>query len=258
MSDPPFLSMARAEPGDADYLFQTCIEALAPLPSVMEEADKLETQCGWVPDEIYRRQQVVAKLLERTSILYENLGDWFKDMQQKVTPPTPLTPVPEFETGQTPFPPVWLSYTTFVDGFLWTLYWVMSLYLNQVIKQLQARYTLLLAGKDAKIFQLPSNLANLGDDQATLDEYADNICGSACSDLDKGTFAAQENMVGIFSVQRYYEQRGDCEKLRWCLQILKMMEADGLNLGVQENEVPGHGLFIVAKCLADQPRSLTR
>jgi hypothetical protein len=258
MSDPPFLSIARAEPGDPDYLFQTCLEALAPLPSIMEEADKLETESDLVSDEIYRRQQVVETLLGRASILYENFTDWFKDMQQKVTPPIPLTPVPEVETSQTPFPPVWLSYTTFVDGFLWTLYWVMSLYLNQVIKQLQARYTILVAREDTEIFQLPSNLASLGDNQATLDEYADNICGSVCSDLDKSTFTAQENMVGIFSVQRYYEQRGASEKLRWCLQILKTMEADGLNLGVQENEVPGHGLFILSKCLADQPISLRR
>lgn len=251
MSSPPFNLIALAEREDSDYLFQACMEAMITLPHVLEEGDKLEHIEDYSEASIRNAQLSAVELLKLASGLDQKLSCWLEEMQQAAVPPVRLSLPPEPPTDGPRFSPVRLIYKSVVDGFLWTVYWAMSIYIHQLIKQLQARYISLAAFGPSS--QLPEalNPANLGKSRATLDEYVENICGSLISELENSTFTAHENMVGMFTAQWYYEQQGESEKLQWCIEVLKMMEADGLNLGVQVNEGPENKVSLVSKCLAD-------
>jgi hypothetical protein len=251
MSAPPFNLIAPAEREDSDYLFQACLEAMITLPYVLEEGDKLEHMEDNSEAAIRQAQLSILELLRLASGLDQKLSCWLGEMQQATVPPVRLNSPPEPPTGGPQFSPVRLIYKGVVDGFLWTVYWAMSIYIHQLIRQLQARYISLTAFGPSNSLPVPLSPTNLGKDRATLDEYADNICGSVISGLDNSTFTAHENMVGMFTAQWYFEQQGESEKLQWCIEVLKTMEAEGLNLGVQVNEGPENKVCLVSKCLAD-------
>ena len=252
MSSPPFNLIALAEREDSDYLFQTCVEAMITLPHILEEGDKLEHIEDYSESSIRNAQLSTIEILRLASVLDQKLSCWLEDMQQSVMPPVRLNSFPKPLTGGPRFSPVRLIYKSVVDGFLWTAYWAMSIYIHEIIKQLQARYISLAAFGPSGPLPETFSPANLGKSRAILDEYVENICGSVISELDNSTFTAHENMVGMFTAQWYYERRGESDKLQWCIEVLKMMEAEGLNLGVQVNEGPENKVSLVSKCLADR------
>jgi len=176
--NPPFSSISPAEPEDPDYLFQTSLEALSSLPFVMEEADKLECMKDFAPDEATRAQMTCLELIRLTAVLDKNISAWLDDMKQVTTASVRSKAIPMANSGNAPFPSYWLHYNSDIDSFLWTMYWSLTLQLHQVIKKLQSRYAILVAELRDSAVSLPQDLANLGGDDDTLDQYVENICAS--------------------------------------------------------------------------------
>lgn len=84
--------------------------------------------------------------------------------------------------------------------------------------------------------RLPRDLSLAGLSRAALDEVAERICGSAFSGFAASPFAAQESMVGIFSAQWYFTRCGRAPAARWCVELLRTIEAEGLQMGVEVRE----------------------
>jgi hypothetical protein len=250
LSNPPFSSIAPAEPEDPDYLLQTSLEALSLLPFVLEEADKLERVSGYTRDEATRAQMVCLELIKLTAVLDKRFWAWLDVMKQATTPPVHSKPICTINSGKTQFPSYSLNYSNDADFFLWNVYWILSLQLHQVIRQLQSRHAILLAGLGMSAVPLSQDLINLGADDDTMDQYADNICASLspqiCASLGPqfSPCMAEESVAGVIGAQWYYTNRGDTKKAQWCVDLLNTIAKESkLNLvGIKTHFLQDSGL----------------
>ena len=220
------------------------------LPFVLEEADKLERVNDYTRDEAMRAQMSCLELIKLTAVLDKRFSAWLDVMKQATTPPVRSKPILTASSGKSPFLSYWLDYSNDIDSFLWTIYWVLSLQLHQVIKQLKSRHATLMVELGNSAAPLPQDLVNLGADKDTMDQYADNICASLSPQIraslgaQVNPFMAQESVAGVIGAQWYYTSQGDSKKAQWCVDLLNTIaEESKLNLlGVKTHFLQGSGL----------------
>jgi hypothetical protein len=195
----------------------------------------------FTPDEATRAQKTCLELLRLTTVLDKTFSTWVDDMKQATITPVRSKAIPVANNGKAPFQSYWLHYNSDIDSFLWTMYWSLSLQLHQVIKQLQSRHARLVAELGDRAVPLPQDLANLGVDDDTLDQYVENICASLSPQMN--SFIAQESVPGLIGAQWYYANRGDSKKAQSFVELLNTIaEKNKPNIvGVKSHFLLGSG-----------------
>jgi hypothetical protein len=235
MADPPFNELFLAERGDADYFTQRCLESVIQLPSIMEAADKLETTKFKSSEEKRGGQIMATRLLHVASNMEKSLSGWWTEIQEIVRPPTLSGIIILQVNAPINYTPPRLHYKNPADSDLWALYWSISIYLHELIGQIQDRYLAIGAGIST-LHQLPQELVEAAKDRATLDIYAENICGSVFSGLRSCPFTVHETMVALFTTQWYYGKHGESEKLLWCREVMRLLEPDSIARGDRDRD----------------------
>ncbi|KAH8894333.1 hypothetical protein GQ53DRAFT_839941 [Thozetella sp. PMI_491] len=232
MSKEPFSSLYVAEPGDPDYIPQRGFESMAKFPALAKRADELDTRKYTGTKAAMSGQRTAQSLLEAAKTLAENLRSWHSELTAAI--PAPKHAFAASTTGHAThgFPTGYLHYAGPGHNYVWMLYWVFALYVNLLIKQLQIRHAQ-LASLLAEPRSLPSDLAELGISYDTLDEYAENISKSIFGTYHSSALEAQETMAPIFTLQWYYEQRGDAVKIHRCIETIRILEHEGLALDLR-------------------------
>lgn len=220
------------------------------MPTIMECADKLDALDCSTKQTALQQQRVAEELLKVTAKLTRNLRSWYLELIDRIPPPMPICMAPSTAEERDHIRVGEMHYARSGDNYLWILYWMFCLYLNLLIKQLQARHAQ-LAKSLATPLQLPAELVELRLDYEILDRYADNIRKSVFSRFQTSAFDAQETMAPVFTLQWYYEQRRNADKIRWCIDAMRTIEHRGLTLKFQVKETPSWCPRVRARFLAD-------
>jgi hypothetical protein len=237
MSSPPFNTLYLAEPSEADYLVQRAFEILISMPTLMEQADTLDVSEYTTEEAAVQGRKSAEHLLRLVWKLNNSFQDWHTEMSQVIAAPIRVY-VPGSPPAEACRPQVdGLQYARKGDSYIWILYWKLSLYLNQLIKKLQTHHTKALQML-AKPLPLPLELAQLGKEYSLLDQYAENIRDSLIPNLGASAFYAQESIISVFALHLYWEQRGEADKIGWCLEALRTMGMQGLSLDLNIHERP--------------------
>ncbi|KAE9382231.1 hypothetical protein N431DRAFT_458767 [Stipitochalara longipes BDJ] len=250
MSNPPYNKLYLAETGDCDYIIQKGFESIITMPTIMECADKIDSPDSATKWTVLELQRAIRHLLILTAKIVKSLNSWYFELSNAISAPVPTYTTPPTVEGGNYLCVGQLHYARAGDNYIWILYWVFSLYLNLLIKQLQSRHAKLVQLL-AKPVQLPIELAELGLGYEILDEYADNIRKSLFGGCETSAFDAQETMAPVFTLQWYYEQRGDAAKIRWCIDAIRTLEQQGLTLDLQIIDMPSWCPIVRARFLAE-------
>ncbi|KAH8898680.1 hypothetical protein GQ53DRAFT_816913 [Thozetella sp. PMI_491] len=238
MSRPPFSSLYLAEVGDSDYIVQKGFETVIKLPTLAWQADKLDSQIHAGNAGTTHVHRVATSILTQAKVLAENLEHWCCDLTEKVPSPEPVSGAETPAEGQYEFGSGKMHYGEPGQNYIWILYWLFSLYLHRVIKQVQARHAKLSGPPHEPLppALLPGRLG-LGDE--VMDQYADNISKSLFCPYQSTPLGAQETIAPMLTLQWYYEHKRDETKTQSCIARIKRLEQQGLSLNLQVHRPPG-------------------
>jgi len=227
MSCPPFNGLFLARPGDPDYLTQRCLESMISMPTIMEEADALEGAKFNSPEEKSCGRIEAARLLQLALCLERYLASWITEIQETgIEPPSSSGTITLQAQPPLHFAPRHLHYTNSEAADLWAFFWSISIHLHELIGQIRPRYAALSEASPAAYPPLSPELARAGKDRATLNEYAENICGTAFTGLRSCPFTVHATTVALYTAQWYYKRQGVHEKLRWCTEAVRVLQPD--------------------------------
>ncbi len=252
ISNPPFNQLFLVAPGDADYFTQRCLESVISLPSLMEEADRLDTTRFMSAEERRGGQVQAARLLHLALRLDQHLQRWLAEAQETLGSPSQLGVI-TLQTTTRPlgFRPTRLHYGNSEASDAWALYWSISIYVHELIAQIHRRYISLSAGVPES-GPLPPELATTGKDRATLNAYAENICGTVFSAVRSCPFTVHGTIVAMYTAQWYYKRHDEMEKLRWCAEVLKLLQLERIALGDKANNAAVWCSVVFSEVLSDE------
>ncbi|KAH8806119.1 hypothetical protein F5884DRAFT_469795 [Xylogone sp. PMI_703] len=222
MSSPPFDTLFLVERQDKDYYTQGCLESVILMPSIMEAADKLDKSQLESQEEKRNAEILASGLLQLAHNMNKKFLHWFTEARAIIEPPSRSGTITLQTTRQLEFSPPHLHYRSPDDGDLWALYWSISLYLYELINQIQTRLSSIQPETST-----PQLLQEKGKDRATLDTYAENICGSVFAGLRSCPFTVHETVIAMYAAQWYYRRHDEKEKLLWCNEVIVLLNRDG-------------------------------
>lgn len=243
MSRPPFNQLFLVNRGDPEYFIQRCLESITSLPSIMQEADELDSMRFVSSEESIHAKIKAARLLQLALDLDHGLSAWLAEAQESFAPPMESGTITLQTQQPIEFSPRRLQYESSDAGDIWALYWSMSIYIHELIGQIQARH-MALSQELPAAHPLQLEVSGGGKDRVTLDNYAENICGTIFSGLRSCPFTVHGTVIAMFTAQWYYKRHGEGDKLRWCIEALRLLQPETIARGDKENDRSEWGSII--------------
>ncbi|VUC30191.1 unnamed protein product [Clonostachys rosea] len=238
MAQSPFDEWCFARPEEPDYLLQRAIDIAIGMPTIMEKADALDASAPMSENDLRRCLRAAKHLLEQAFDVTENLEQWLLETREARLSSSIMQARDYASSGgvggsRAENSPPYFDPSSYSLLISW--YFCLRIYLFFLVKQLRTRhdtFSKLLANPP----RLPLHLRTFEQNCATVDRYAWSIRRSVTTALTASAFEAQEALVLIFTLYRYWKEKGDDHNALCCIYWLEEIKSQGLAVDVEVDE----------------------
>ncbi|CAH0047354.1 unnamed protein product [Clonostachys solani] len=222
MAQSPFSEWCFSRPSEPDYLLQKAIDVAISIPTIMEEADALDASASMSEDDLRRCLRTAKRLLGQAFEVAENLEQWLLETREARLSSSIIQAQGYASTGEAG--DCWEENTPpYFDPSSYSL----LISCNFGCAMMRVRNWLP---------HLPLHLRTFEQNCATVDRYALSIRRSVTTALTASAFEAQEALVLIFTLYRYWKGKGDDHNALCCIHWLEEIKSRGLAVDVEVDE----------------------